>query len=591
MVASPSGALALCPPLSPNHECTGQTWSTLLRAWNLEDPESLGPPRRWKFLITVVNCGNAPRIRNPPSSVDELQARLRSALGIETEELANEAIVTGFDGPQRRPLETDEDLQEFWKSVAADVEIINATPEKQGGRRMSLMGGTRKEEAVTNQWQLELEQYRQDVEIEIDGYKSHIDRLQKQNLENEQRIGELTTDNLDFISRFEAKLKEKETKVWKELQSRFHGLLEGQAQQILDVTSRLERTENTVHIREQTIREQESEIRELRGEVQRLEVSVQKERAHVEKLRRNLASEIDLKREALHEAGAWRHKYEKVLEDDSRRDPEALDFRIMNITRKIGYFAKGRMIQSPEFEVAGLGPIQFEFFPNGDLNAQDGWCSFKMRVPDCTTLRWSAYIGRRKIGPRIDNFEQRQWWNKYGLVMLNFCSLAELRREISAQTDSIVCGVEIEPSGPIPGDADWIVPSVPQAPSALPNGAGAETPDDDGMSIGERLCALRHTRAGQAQRPLALANMRPTTAPAGQRQDAGMRSHGAMGITPLLSKQLQQPGPGPRKRQQLNRPPSASATLGRWVPGALPANPKMQRSASVSALSRSNRRL
>merc|ERR1719197_693829 len=117
----------------------------MLRGWNA-DPDRLGPPRGWEFLITVVNCGNAPRIRNPPCSVEELQAAMRTALGIESEELANEAIVTGFDGPKRRPIETDDDLQEFWESVATDVDVA------QDGTK-SPIPSTLKEDENALRWQ------------------------------------------------------------------------------------------------------------------------------------------------------------------------------------------------------------------------------------------------------------------------------------------------------------------------------------------------------------------------------------------------------------------------------------------------------
>jgi hypothetical protein len=93
--------------------------------------------------------------------------------------------------------------------------------------------------------------------------------------------------------------------------------------------------------------------------------------------------------------------------------------------------------------VPELGKVQFEFFPAGDVNSREGWCSLRLRVPDHTRLRWSAFVGKKRIGPRTDHFDQRQWWCRYGLLWLNFCLVSEVKTEVSPETDTLLCGIEV----------------------------------------------------------------------------------------------------------------------------------------------------
>lgn len=64
-------------------------------------------------------------------------------------------------------------------------------------------------------------------------------------------------------------------------------------------------------------------------------------------------------------------------------------------------------------------------------------------MPDHTRLRWSAFIGKKRIGPRTDHFDARQWWCRYGLLWLNFSPLTDVRSEISPETDTLLCGIEV----------------------------------------------------------------------------------------------------------------------------------------------------
>jgi len=166
-----------------------------------------------------------------------------------------------------------------------------------------------------------------------------------------------------------------------------------------------------------------------------------------------------------------------VRNKEIRDSAASLEFRILNVSSKLADFPKGRLVQSPEFQVPKLGKVQFEFFPNGDIKSNDGWCSLRLRVPDRTRLKWSARVGRLEFGPRTDLFDQRQWWNKYGLLWLNFCEVSEVRDVISRETDSLICGVEVleilPATEPVLPDTDSLRPSRPTSPA--PDGASEAT--------------------------------------------------------------------------------------------------------------------
>lgn len=488
--------------------------------------------------------------------------------------MASEAIVTGLDGPKRRPIETDEDLKEFWESLSDGVEDIWSKHEDTGchpGRFGNFVGGSG-DGGDAAFWQKELENYKAAAVQEVEGYKRCIENLNKRLAETEERMGELQTDNLEFISQFETRLKEKESIIIRDLQQRFQDKIESQARAIVDANSKAERTEKIVQLRDQQIKEQEKEIRTSHQDVQKLERELRREKEKFDKQAKQLVMELEAKNAAVRDSETWRKKYEKTVEEDSQRDEGGLDFRILHFSRKLTYYTKGRMLQSPEFEVPGLPhPIQFEFFPNGDHNAQDGCCSLKLRIPDCTTLRWSAYIGRLKIGPRTDHFESRHWWNKHGLVILNMCSVAEMKRQISTETDSLVVGVEIRGSEPITALSD--IPRSPDLNLSRPTTAG--TRDDDELSLGERLLSLkgghRHHWHGK--------NSRPGTAPPGV--SGHTKSQPALGFGLRAENRPRTPGSlSPLKGHSKAVPTSIST----WPAGALSPDPRRNKNSSLYGL-------
>lgn len=163
-------------------------------------------------------------------------------------------------------------------------------------------------------------------------------------------------------------------------------------------------------------------------------------------MQETLDSQVVRLRQMEYFAHSWRRKVAELSDAriQSLADPETfLSFRIMGISKKLQAWPKGRMAQSPEFSVPGLGQLQFEFFPNGETNARSGHCSLRLRVPHQTRLRWRVRLGSRNFDVREDHYDQRQWWNRYGIQALNLFPQEALHPEVQTDTDSVCLGVEV----------------------------------------------------------------------------------------------------------------------------------------------------
>jgi len=220
----------------------------------------------------------------------------------------------------------------------------------------------------------------------------------------------------------------------------------GKGKALLETESQVQRLEWQVETRDEKVKELEGQLREQRAAFRDLASGFEEEREQFEEERKRLASKVGRVRQMEFFADCWRRKVMELTDvsgKELREHEDSLQYRIGSISTKIKEFQKGRLVQSPEFEVPELGKVQFEFFPTGDVNSREGWCSLRLRVPDHTRLKWSAFIGKKRIGPRTDHFDQRQWWCRYGLLWLNFCPLSDVWTEISPETDTLLCGIEV----------------------------------------------------------------------------------------------------------------------------------------------------
>lgn len=521
-------------------------------------------PKRWKLLITVIDCSHTPRLVNPPRSIDQLKARLSAAVGIADEkhhkssssshgghgghqEATAQAIVTGLEGPERRALDSDEDLCLFWENVrsgeagipmsrsstmtscpmspmsplspltrkdrrcrtetmqrsetmttlqslprdrndtlqSARESEMTDTAGRDRGESTSLSRASTKvvtveeppelnvvEEAEDEedyegayelnfderekemQEQLDLKEEQraaaeskaQELQAELEASQQRSQALEDQLTETKEQCASLQEENLQFIKAFDENVEQKMAEVSAELDKKYQSAIQEQGKILADAQSQVRRLEATVEMRDKKIKELEANLREQRSAFTKLASDFEEEREQFQEERKRLAAKVQRVRQLEFFADCWRRKVKELTDvsgKELREFEDSLQYRIGSITLKLEEFQKGRLVQSPEFDVPELGKVQFEFFPTGDVNSRQGWCSFRLRVPDQTRLRWSAFIGKRRIGPRTDHFDQRQWWCRYGLLWLNFVPIDDVRAEVSPQTDTLLCGIEV----------------------------------------------------------------------------------------------------------------------------------------------------
>jgi hypothetical protein len=549
MAAAPS--IALDPGISEAQNPV-TSWSSLLTQHAGKLDKAVGSsaavlddsfPKRWKLLITVIDCSHTPRLLNPPKSIEALKARLSAAVGIEASkshhghpEATAQAIVTGLEGPERRAIDNDEDLLLFWENVKSGAEPSSPACEGRSPKvvRERSINKARQSASDTDNADLsstlstspsrplqatltssfpttefgpsELGALEEQDEMELLDFEERekamqreIARLEDRRLSDEAKLEEahrqaevmqqkreeleiqlastfekcksLQEENLQFIKAFEEQVEQRRAELAAELDKKYQLWSHEQGKILAESQSQVKRLEGQVELRDEKIKDFENQLREQRNAFKELASNFEEEREQFEEERKRLASKVQRVRQLEFFADCWKRKVMELTDVSGRelRDNEdSLQYRIGSISEKIEEFQKGRLVQSPEFEVPELGKVQFEFFPTGDVNSRQGWCSFRLRVPDHTRLRWSAFIGKRRIGPRTDHFDQRQWWCRYGLLWLNFCPISDVRSEISPETDTLLCGIEVHE----------ILPNIDDAGGSTPVEASLPVPRD-----------------------------------------------------------------------------------------------------------------
>lgn len=472
------------------------TWSSILsRPETSIDALSLAkdhPPRRWKLLITVIDCSKSSRLHNPPRSIHMLKARLSAAVGVENSALEGaasaETIVTGINGPQRKPLEHDDDLQEFWdhvrsersdksstitnhlqspmlkaypsnpltptQAVVAALGVVNEEPGSMEEESVEECVGPTLEE-VEARCRAAEDQVAQCQE-EIAELQFRLSTTEEELEQTRQACATLEEQNLDYLRRFEEQLDQRREEILRQTEEKFKATMMTQAQQIADAESHRRRLEGELRLNQEKVKQLESSNREQRRVAAQALASVEDSRTQKEEHLRQIAAKSARVKQLEYIAQSWRRKVDEMSRCRLKEFSESeacSTFRILNVSSKLTEFPKGRLVQSPEFEVPNLGRVQFEFCPTGDMKSRDGWCSLRLRVPDRSHVRWIARIGTKDYGPRTDYYDQSHWWNRYGIVWLNLCPVEEVRAQILSESDSLLCGIAVLEILPLPSDA------------------------------------------------------------------------------------------------------------------------------------------
>lgn len=472
------------------------TWSSLLsRPETSIDALSLArdhPPRRWKLLITVIDCSKSSRLHNPPRSIHMLKARLSAAVGVDNSALEGaasaEAIVSGVNGPQRKPLEHDDDLREFWDHVRSERSDIASTiashvrspilkrdpssPLTPTQAVVAALGVVNEEsgsmdeedsveeaagptlEEVEARCRAAEEQVAQGQE-EIAALEFRLSTTEEELEHTRQACATLEEQNLDYLRRFEEQLDQRREEILRQTEEKFKATMMTQAQQIADAESHRRRLEGELRLNQEKVKKLESSSREQRRVAAQALSDLEDSRKQNEEHLRQIAAKSSRVKQLEYMAQSWRRKVDEMSRCRQKEfsvSEAYSQFRILNISSKLTEFPKGRLVQSPEFEIPNLGRVQIEFCPTGDMKSRDGWCSLRLRVPDRSHVRWIARIGTKDYGPRTDYYDQSHWWNRYGIVWLNLCPVDEVQAQILSETDSLLCGIAILEVLPLPSD-------------------------------------------------------------------------------------------------------------------------------------------
>jgi len=288
-----------------------------------------------------------------------------------------------------------------------------------------------------------------DVDVlrdELEAERAAKEHLQEKLDEATETTAQLQEQNLEFIQKFGEQLEKAGEEIRKQEADRYEKVLEDQAKKVVEAESQTKRVDGQLRVTLEKIKDLEGVVRQERSTARRCEADLAAERSRCSNMQDTINGQAARLRQMEFFADTWRRKVAELADArlQALGDPEGFfDFRIMDVSAKLGQWPKGRMIQSPEFDVPLLGHLQFEFFPNGEINSRPGWCSLRIRVPGGTRMRWKARIGNRHFEPREDHYDTSQWWNRYGIQLLNFCQCDELIPEILPQSDSFVVGIEV----------------------------------------------------------------------------------------------------------------------------------------------------
>merc|ERR1719201_766712 len=105
-------------------EAKGSKKVTDVRSIKVLDDYPKGTLEMLKYAIFIIDCNKAAvMVQSKPNGVEELKFRAVEAMGLRAKEEAvrMELIFAGYDGPERRPLYTDEQLEEFLASLPQDL--------------------------------------------------------------------------------------------------------------------------------------------------------------------------------------------------------------------------------------------------------------------------------------------------------------------------------------------------------------------------------------------------------------------------------------------------------------------------------------
>lgn len=117
-----------------------------------------------------------------------------------------------------------------------------------------------------------------------------------------------------------------------------------------------------------------------------------------------------------------------------RLSSSKVEWRIPGITAKMKNHSKGSRIFSPEFDAFGISNLGLVFYPNGNSNAKQGFCSLGLKAPHGSHLRYKLYIGGTERFTDLRHNVTESW---------GFVDMCKVEDELEQEEDVLRLGVEI----------------------------------------------------------------------------------------------------------------------------------------------------
>merc|ERR1712216_451384 len=135
-----------------------------------------------------------------------------------------------------------------------------------------------------------------------------------------------------------------------------------------------------------------------------------------------------------------------------------VEWRIWGIAAKMANYPKGSRVFSPEFEASKVAHLGLVFYPNGNSNAKQGFCSLGLKAPHGTHLRYKLYIGNTERFTDLRHNVTESW---------GFVDMCKVEEELSQEEDLLRLGVEIiddidanESLSISPSKVEWTISSM-----------------------------------------------------------------------------------------------------------------------------------
>lgn len=285
------------------------------------------------------------------------------------------------------------------------------------------------------------------VEDELEVERRANNNAQAQVAKLEELTAQLQEQNLGFIKTFEEQIENARKEIKQEVAENYQAVLDNQAKKVHEADGYSRRVEGQLRVALDKIKDLEAALREERSNARRSEAALAGEHAKIEQMAEKIQGQAARLRQLEYYANSWYRKVQELADESATRalvEPANFySFTLSSVRTKLRSWPKGRMVQSPEFNVEGLGETQIEFFPAGEVNSRPGWCSLRLRIPDGARLRWRVQIGTKEFDVRDDHYDSRQWWNRYGIQCLNFCQVDELLPEVLPESNTVLIGIEV----------------------------------------------------------------------------------------------------------------------------------------------------